>query len=234
MFNNRTFVRSTLGLALLVTLLFALASCGGGSDNNKTVPTPQRVTATPAATLTRTPIPTWTPSNTPALLSTSTPGPTFTPRPSASATPQPVTGAQRSGQDQTIVTVLEPDLNVSITNMYIARGLASLPAAPAISMRQQGWLEIQFTFHNEFMGGDSQVNTIARLSARDGQIVMSESRSERQVQGVMIDEELVNMVLDLVLQGVNDIVVNLVPAPAGSYKISSVTSYPGYLQVIVT
>lgn len=231
---KKLFSRKTVERAALLLIVLVLAGCGGnGSDDKKAVPTPQRITLTPLPTGTRTPIPTWTPSNTPTPPNTPTPGPTFTPRPSASPTPQPVTGAQRSGQDRTIVTVLEADLNISIANTYQARGLASLPVAPTISLRHEGWLEIQFTFRNEFSGAESQVNTVARLSVRDGQLLMSEIPTERSISGAMLDEESVTMTLDLILQGINDIVVNLVPAPVGTYEIASASSYPGFLQVIV-
>lgn len=233
MFTHKIFYRWALGSILLVALLLTLVSCGDGSDDEKPLPTPQRITTTPVPTGTRTPVPTWTPSNTPAQADTPTPGPTFTPRSQASATPQPVTGAQRLGQDQTIVTVLEPDLNVSLTNVHQTSGLALLPVAPVIFMRHEGWLEIQFTIYNEYMEAESLVSTLARLGARDGQLTMNESRGDRRVEGVMIDEESVSIALELVLDGINNIVVNLVPAPVGSYEISSVTTYPGFLQVLI-
>ncbi len=208
--------QSTRVILVSVVFVIALAACGGGDD---TPPTPfPSVTALPTITV----IPTWTP------IPSSTPWPTITPAPTMTSAvgdptfPPPAETGLGQVDDQVIVTILEADLNQAITQAYSTASIAAATAPPVVSLEAGYQLVIMVTLTNEFLNEESTITMRVLLQIEGGQIRLKEVQEKRYSNGPKPSDRDLWQVIDVVEQGINRVVFDLLSTEPGAGNLTLV------------
>lgn len=213
---------------LLVTALL-LAACQSSGDKATPVPT-LTYTAVPVSP-TALP-PTWTPSPVPTTAYTPTPIPTITPRPTDSPTPDFKPGVAVVDGNGVVVTILQEDLNEALTAAYENQPDAVLAAPPQIALPHTGnVMQLDFRFYNEFLGESSHVSTEAQLGVKDGLVSLSESLSQRTVEGALVSDRAIWAALALVQSSINSQIGVTARGYLSGQRLVDVLVYTGYLEV---